>query len=86
MARQLAARRLDGAAVDGRPVAGGYLSGAIPGDVLLVVIGAVLVYFGVELLRPRPRPGPAASARDVIDVRAAVLTGAAIGLLGGSSG
>ena len=39
-------------------VAGGYLSGALPDTVLLGVIGAVLVYFGVGLLRePRP-PSP----------------------------
>ena len=44
-------------------VLGGYLSGFLPDDVLLVAIGAVLLYFGIDLLRPRERPprrdGPA---------------------------
>ena len=66
-------------------LAGGYVSGAIPDDALLVVIGATLLYFGIDLLRPReeserPRPKPE------LDLRAAVLTGAAIGLLGGIVG
>jgi uncharacterized membrane protein YfcA len=66
-------------------VAGGYLSGALPGDALLLLIGALLLYFGVDLLRPRgrdPAPGP----RQALDVRAAVVTGAAIGVLGGLVG
>src|ERR687893_172139 len=36
-------------------VAGGYLSGVLPDDVLLVTIGLVLLYFGVDLLRDRQR-------------------------------
>ena len=32
-------------------VAGGYLSGLLPDTALLVAIGAVLVYFGIDLLR-----------------------------------
>ena len=67
-------------------VAGGYLSGAIPGDVLLVLIGAVLVFFGIDLLRPRGEESPGATSGGAIDVPAAVLTGAAIGLLGGIVG
>jgi uncharacterized protein len=67
-------------------LAGGYLSGAIPGHVLLLIIGAVLVYFGVDLLRPRRETGSGVAADDGIDVRAAVLTGAVIGLLGGLVG
>jgi uncharacterized membrane protein YfcA len=65
-------------------VAGGYLSGAIPDQALLLIIGAVLVYFGVDLLRPR-REAQAQPAPD-LDVRAAVITGAAIGVLGGLVG
>jgi uncharacterized protein len=67
-------------------VAGGLLSGALPGDVLLAVIGATLLYFGVDLLRPRrgAEPVPRVGAR--LDVRAAVLGGALIGLLGGLVG
>jgi uncharacterized protein len=67
-------------------VAGSYLSGAIPGDVLLLIIGAALLFFGVDLLRPRREAGVAAEASNALDVRAAVLTGAAIGLLGGLVG
>ena len=68
-------------------VAGGYLSGLLPDDVLLVVIGLLLLYFGVDLLRRHDQsvrrettPG------DGVDIRAAVLTGAAVGLLGGLVG
>src|SRR5712691_10449290 len=39
-------------------VLGGYLSGAIPGDVLLLIIGGALLYFGIDLLRPRRETGP----------------------------
>jgi uncharacterized membrane protein YfcA len=65
-------------------VAGGYLSGAIPDQALLLIIGAVLVYFGVDLLRPR-REAQRRPAQE-LDVRAAVITGAAIGVLGGLVG
>jgi uncharacterized membrane protein YfcA len=65
-------------------VAGGYLSGAIPDQALLLIIGAVLVYFGVDLLRPR-RETQSQPAQE-LDVRAAVITGAAIGVLGGLVG
>jgi uncharacterized membrane protein YfcA len=69
-------------------VAGGYLSGALPDDVLLVTIGVVLLYFGIDLLRSRVPPqrrrnGPPG---DELDIRAAVVTGAAVGLLGGLVG
>jgi uncharacterized membrane protein YfcA len=67
-------------------VAGGYLSGAIPDDALLLVIGAVLLYFGVDLLRPSREPDPAPPPGDRLDVRAALVTGAAIGVLGGLVG
>jgi uncharacterized membrane protein YfcA len=65
-------------------VVGGFLSGSIPGDALLVAIGITLLAFGVDLLRPR-RPSqekPHSRGGRV----AAVLTGAAIGLLGGFVG
>ena len=98
-------------------VAGGYLSGVLPDTILLGVIGAVLLYFGVDLVREPirparkrarangdPEPGepgaaggdpPAAAdppgeakppAADGLDIRAAVLTGLAVGLLGGLVG
>jgi uncharacterized membrane protein YfcA len=69
-------------------VVGGYLSGVLPDDVLLVTIGAVLLYFGVDLLRgdgPPQRRNSRASS-DELDIRAAVVTGAAVGLLGGLVG
>jgi uncharacterized membrane protein YfcA len=67
-------------------VAGGYLSGRLPDDALLVAIGLVLVYFGVDLLRERQRPRREAPAGEELDIRAAVLTGAGVGLLGGFVG
>ena len=65
-------------------LAGGLVSGAIPGDALLIAIGATLIVFGIDLLRPirdagRPRQG-------AIRPGAAVLWGAVIGLLGGFVG
>jgi uncharacterized protein len=66
-------------------VVGGYLSGVIPGDALLLVIAAVLLYSAFELLtKPdvsRKRPG-----REGLDIPVAVLTGLVIGLLGGIVG
>jgi uncharacterized protein len=69
-------------------VAGGYLSGVLPDDVLLVTIGAVLLYFGVDLLRGDGRPQRRTNTRadGELDIRAAVVTGAAVGLLGGLVG
>jgi hypothetical protein len=63
---------------------GGLLSGVVPGDALLVAIGVTLIVFGIDLVRPRApletrvvaEPGRAA----------AVISGAAIGLLGGFVG
>jgi uncharacterized membrane protein YfcA len=65
-------------------VAGGLASGAIPGDALLIAIGATLIVFGIDLLRPthegaRPQQG-------VIRPGPAVFWGALIGLLGGFVG
>ncbi len=69
---------------------GGYLAGVIGEDVLLACIAVVLLYSGLDLLRWKPRPpAPAGTERadtEGLNVRAAVLAGAAIGLLGGLVG
>jgi uncharacterized protein len=66
---------------------GGYLSGVLPDEILLVTIGVVLLYFGIDLLRDRERPvRRRAPQGEELDIRAAVLTGAAVGLLGGLVG
>ena len=69
-------------------VAGGLVSGEIPGDALLAFIGLLLLYFGFDLVRRRPAPPAAAAGEEPadLDIRAAVLTGAAIGVLGGVVG
>jgi uncharacterized protein len=66
-------------------VVGGWLSGAIPDEALLLAIGALLLYFGIDLLRPTGA-SPKPSADGSLDIRAAVVTGAAIGLIGGFVG
>lgn len=63
---------------------GGLVSGSVPGNALLLAIGATLIVFGVDLLRPRP--SSAAAGDRPVSIRAALLTGAAIGLLGGFVG
>ena len=63
--------------------AGGILSAAIPGDALLIAIGATLLVFAIDLLRPRT---PTAVRPERTSASAAVLTGATIGLLGGFVG
>jgi uncharacterized protein len=65
-------------------VGGGLASGALPDSALLAVIGVLLLGFGIDLLRDRP--SPAARPREELDIRAAVLSGAAIGVLGGLVG
>ena len=62
---------------------GGYLTGTVPGDALLIAIGGTLIVFGVDVLRPhrtprRPRRG--------VSIPATVISGAVIGLLGGFVG
>jgi uncharacterized membrane protein YfcA len=64
-------------------VVGGLLATEVPGDVLLAVIGAALLAFGVDLLRPR---APNASRGRRVSRRAAIVSGALIGLLGGFVG
>jgi uncharacterized membrane protein YfcA len=64
-------------------VAGGYLAGTVPESALLLAIGAVLLYSGLDLLLRRPAPG---RARDEPHVVAAIVSGAVIGLLGGFVG
>ena len=64
-------------------VVGGLLSGAVPGNVLLAVIGVTLLVFGADLLRPRHEPPRRSEA---VNPTAALLTGATIGLLGGFVG
>src|SRR4029450_8603916 len=67
--------------------AGGYLSGVLPDDILLAIIGLLLLYFGVDLLRPHDQPfRREANPGDRLDIRAAVITGAVVGLLGGLVG
>jgi uncharacterized protein len=82
-------------------VVGGLVSGAIPDTALLIVIGLTLLYFGVDILRKEARDanrhgpddaqraaaGEAPDARgEHVDIRAAVVSGALIGLLGGLVG
>jgi hypothetical protein len=66
-------------------IVGGLISGAIPDTALLLVIGAALLYFGIDLLRRKP-PAREGASGDGLDVRAAVVSGALIGVLGGLVG
>jgi uncharacterized protein len=66
-------------------LAGGYLSGVLPGDLLLFAIAAVLLYSGIELLR-KPEAKPRREGQDGLDIPAAIATGLVIGLLGGIVG
>jgi uncharacterized membrane protein YfcA len=65
-------------------VVGGFASGSVPGNALLISIGAVLIVFGLDLLRTRRAGAPSRPPRP--DPRAAVIWGAAIGVLGGFVG
>jgi uncharacterized membrane protein YfcA len=66
-------------------LAGGYISGEIPGDALLLAIAAVLLYSAYELLA-KPNVSRKGPGREGLDIPAAVLSGAVIGLLGGIVG
>jgi uncharacterized protein len=65
-------------------VGGALVSDAIPGDALLISIGAILLVFGLDLVRPRASGRP--PRRETTSAVAAVASGAAIGLLGGFVG
>ncbi len=70
-------------------LAGGYLSGVVPGDVLLLAIAAVLYYSALELLGWSPLPArrrrqPSGDSR--LNIPAAVVVGFVIGVLGGFVG
>lgn len=64
---------------------GGYAAGLLPDTVLLAVIGATLLWFGVGLLRERERP-QASEDGSGPNLPALVLSGLGIGLLGGLIG
>jgi uncharacterized protein len=63
-------------------VLGGLVSGKLPGTALLIVIGILLIAFGVDLLRPRSP----IRRREQLNIPAAVASGAVIGFLGGVVG
>jgi hypothetical protein len=65
-------------------IGGGYAAGPLPGNTLRIVIGAALLGFGVDLLRPRASATRA--PREQPDLRAAVIAGAVIGAIGGLIG
>jgi uncharacterized protein len=67
-------------------VAGGYVSGLLPSDVLLAVIAAFLFYSGLDLMRWRPPARRPAEGEHRLDYRAAVWSGLVVGLLGGFVG
>jgi uncharacterized membrane protein YfcA len=65
-------------------IGGGYAAGHLPANTLRIAIGAALLVFGVDLLRPRKSPTPA--PREEPDLRAAVIAGVVIGAIGGLIG
>jgi uncharacterized membrane protein YfcA len=67
-------------------LAGGYLAGVVPDDALLLAIAGVLLYSGVDLLRRRAAAVQAEDAATRLDIRAAVIAGLVVGLLGGFVG
>jgi hypothetical protein len=64
---------------------GGYAAGRLPAETLRIVIGSALVVFGIDLLRPR-RHSAVPAPRGRPDLGAAVISGAAIGAIGGLIG
>jgi uncharacterized protein len=65
---------------------GGYLAGVVPDEALLLVIAAVLLGSGVDLLCRRLPAARERPAEAEVDLRAAVLSGLVIGLVGGFVG
>jgi hypothetical protein len=68
-------------------LAGGYLSGVVPGDLLLLSIAAVLYYSAIDLLgwgRRLPREGATSDAP--LNIAGAVVSSLVIGVLGGFVG
>ena len=65
-------------------VGGGAAASYVPANALRIVIGLALLAFGIDLLRPKRSGAPAPRAEP--DVRAAVVSGALIGVLGGLIG
>jgi len=66
-------------------IVGGLAAASIPADALRIVIGAALLAFGLDLLRPKAAPSVRRPGSG-LDVRAAVLSGLVIGVLGGLIG
>lgn len=66
-------------------IAGGFLAGEADEDVLLALVAVVLLVSGADLLRPRGA-APGERGGGTFDRRAAVLSGGAIGVLGGLVG
>jgi uncharacterized membrane protein YfcA len=64
-------------------VVGGLVSGELPRRALLAVIGITLLYFGIDLLRPKRAPDAAGSGNGHL---LTVAIGFGIGLLGGLVG
>lgn len=69
----------------GGAIAGGLIAGELPGDVLLVAIGLVVIYGAWEVSRPR-RPTPVGGRSPRAHLVNAALIGLGIGLLGGFVG
>ncbi len=68
-------------------VLGGLVSGALPDEALLIGIGLLLLYFGVDLLRTSgARASASTDGERELDLRAAAVAGGLIGLLGGLVG
>jgi len=65
-------------------LAGGLASSHIPADALRIVIGAALLAFGLDLLRPRRDQASGRGGAE--DLRAVLVASAVIGLLGGLVG
>lgn len=64
-------------------VAGGLLSSELSRGALLAVIGVALLYFGIDLLRPKRSPGPSTGAAGPFTP---IAIGLGIGFLGGVVG